>query len=67
MKLISPGLRDDVDEAFESAAVLGLVAARLDLDLLHELVVDRLALDSLKAFVVLTPSMIHWFSAEVAP
>ena len=49
VELVAAGLRDDVDDAAERAAVLGLVAAGLDLDLLHELVVDRLALDALEA------------------
>ena len=48
MELVAARLRDDVDDAAERAAVLGLVAARLDLDLLDELVVDGLALDSLE-------------------
>src|SRR5207253_10955088 len=40
-------LGDDVDDTAGRAAVLGLVAARLDLDLLDELAVDGLALEPL--------------------
>ena len=46
MELVAPRLRDDVDDPAGRASELGLVAAGLDLDLLDELVVDDLALDS---------------------
>ena len=46
MELVAAGLRDDVDHAAERPAVLGLVAAGLDLDLLDELAVDGLALEA---------------------
>ena len=47
VELVSTRLRDDVDDAARVAAVLGLVAARLHLDFLDELVVDVLALEAL--------------------
>ncbi len=47
MELVAALLRDDVHDAAGVPAVLGLVAAGLDLDLLHELGVDRLALEPL--------------------
>ena len=46
VKGVSAGLGDDIDDAAERPAILGLIAARLDLDLLDELVVDRLALNA---------------------
>ena len=46
VELVAPRLRDDVDDPAGRASELGLVAAGLDLDLLDELVVDDLALDS---------------------
>ncbi len=42
--VVAAGLRDDVDDAAGRAAVLGLVPARLDVELLDELVVELLAL-----------------------
>ena len=67
MKLVAARLRDDVDDAAERPAVLGLVAAGLDLDLLTNSLLIALPWMPLSTLVVLTPSMIHWFSAEVAP
>ncbi len=44
VEVVAAGLRDDVDDAARRAAVLGLVAAGLDLELLDELVVEVLPL-----------------------
>src|SRR4029453_6652380 len=46
VKLIPARFGDDVDDASKSPAVLGLIAARLDFDLLDELVVDGFALNA---------------------
>ena len=48
MEFVATRFRDDVDDAAERPAVLRLVAARLDLDLLDELVVDGLPLNPLE-------------------
>ena len=48
VKLVAPRFGDDVDDPAQSAAVLGLISARLHLDLLHELAVDCLALHPLQ-------------------
>jgi len=40
MELVAPGTGQDVDDAAQGAAVLGVVAARLELDLLDEVILS---------------------------
>ena len=64
---VAAGLGQDVDRAAREPPVLGVQAAGLDLDFLHEVEVQRLAFGALSIPVVFRPSMMYWFSALVDP